>query len=228
MHNSGNEPRFAVCPNKSRGSARRFMHAGNVFSLVKRTLFEANSRTGRSEKKNLTSAQTRRLIRATPNIVNPGPPTKSTKPRLGPHGCHARNFIAHMPGGKTESDALPAVKGDLSMRKAHPGARFSIFGRLGKDQRMNDNELRPVTIIVGRVWKRKGGKALGVHVMLVAPDDDSAVRTALDSLAKEGYAEVELDQIGDMEGEPDEEPHLSAYQGALEGEVSIVTFDAPG
>ena len=29
-----------------------------------------------------------------------------------------------------------------------------------------------------------------------------------------------------MEGEPDEEPHLSAYQGALEGEVSIVTFDA--
>ncbi|TIR78275.1 MAG: transcriptional regulator, partial [Mesorhizobium sp.] len=26
---------------------------------------------------------------------------------------------------------------------------------------------------------------------------------------------------------PDEEPHLSAYQGALEGEVSIVTFDEP-
>jgi hypothetical protein len=25
-----------------------------------------------------------------------------------------------------------------------------------------------------------------------------------------------------MEGEPDEEPHLSAWQGALEGEVSIV------
>ena len=27
-----------------------------------------------------------------------------------------------------------------------------------------------------------------------------------------------------MDGVPDEEPHLSAYQGALEGEVSIVTF----
>ncbi|TIR57033.1 MAG: transcriptional regulator, partial [Mesorhizobium sp.] len=39
--------------------------------------------------------------------------------------------------------------------------------------------------------------------------------------------EAELDQIGDMEGTPDEEPHLSAYQGALEGEVSIVTFDEP-
>lgn len=92
---------------------------------------------------------------------------------------------------------------------------------------MNDNEERPVTIIVGRVWKRKGGESEGVHVMLVAPDDDSAVRMTLDALAKEGYAEVELDQIGDMEGVPDEEPHLSAYQGATEGEVSIVTFDEP-
>ena len=52
-----------------------------------------------------------------------------------------------------------------------------------------------------------------------------SVRTALESLAKEGYAEAELDQIGDMDGAPDEEPHVSAYQGALEGEVAIVTFD---
>ena len=28
-----------------------------------------------------------------------------------------------------------------------------------------------------------------------------------------------------MEGVPDDEPHLSAYQGAIEGEVSIVTFE---
>lgn len=90
---------------------------------------------------------------------------------------------------------------------------------------MNDNEETAVTIITGRVWKRKGGKAEGVHVMVVAPDDDSAVRTALEALAREGYAEAELDQIGDMQGEPDDEPHLSAYQGALEGEVSIVTFE---
>jgi hypothetical protein len=48
---------------------------------------------------------------------------------------------------------------------------------------------------------------------------------ALEALAREGYAEAELDQIGDMEGPPDDEPHMSAYQGALEGEVSIVTFD---
>ena len=92
---------------------------------------------------------------------------------------------------------------------------------------MNDNDPRAVTIITGRAWRKKGGDSEGVHVMLVAPDDDTAVRTALEALAKEGYAEAELDQIGDMEGVPDEEPHLSAYQGALEGDVSVVTFTEP-
>jgi len=90
---------------------------------------------------------------------------------------------------------------------------------------MNDNEERPVTIVTGRVWRRKGGPSEGVHVMLVAPDDDTAVRIVLDALAKEGYAEAELDQIGDMDGVPDDEPHFSAYQSALEGEVAIVTFN---
>jgi hypothetical protein len=96
-----------------------------------------------------------------------------------------------------------------------------------EESAMNDNEQRPVTIITGRVWRKKGGRSEGVHILLVAPDDDTAVRTALEALTREGYAEAELDQIGDMEGVPDDEPHLSAYQGALEGEVSIVTFDEP-
>lgn len=98
---------------------------------------------------------------------------------------------------------------------------------MSEPQNDNAEQERSVTLIMGRVRRRKGGKAEGVHVMLVAPDDDSAVRRALESLAAEGYAEAELDQIGDMEGEPDEEPHLSAWQGALEGEVSIVTFEEP-
>lgn len=96
------------------------------------------------------------------------------------------------------------------------------------NESVNDNEHpHTVTLITGRVRRAKGGESQGVHVMLVAPDDDSAVRRALEALATEGYAEAELDQIGDMEGEPDEEPHLSAWQGALEGEVSIVFFDEP-
>lgn len=94
-----------------------------------------------------------------------------------------------------------------------------------RESAVNDNEQRRVMIITGRVWREKGGDVEGVHVMLLAPDDDSAVRNALNALAGEGFAEAELDQIGEMEGAPDEEPHASAYQGALEGDVSIVTFD---
>ncbi|HEY5818995.1 MAG TPA: transcriptional regulator [Mesorhizobium sp.] len=87
---------------------------------------------------------------------------------------------------------------------------------------MNDNEPPLVWIILGRVTRRKGGPESNVHVMLRAPDDDSAVRRTLEALQKEGFVEAELDQIGELAGEPDEEPHMSAYQGALEGEVSII------
>jgi hypothetical protein len=104
------------------------------------------------------------------------------------------------------------------MSKPNPFAKLASLG----NQAMNDNDERPVTIVTGRVWRRKGGKPEGVHVLLVAPDDDSAVRAVLDALTKEGFVEAELDQIGDMEGAPDEEPHVSAWQGALEGEVAIV------
>lgn len=63
------------------------------------------------------------------------------------------------------------------------GIETSIFPPDGRhfrwNQPMNDNEEPRVTIITGRVWRRKGGKAEGVHIFLVAPDDDSAVRRAL-------------------------------------------------
>jgi len=91
---------------------------------------------------------------------------------------------------------------------------------------MNDND-RPVTLITGRAARHKDGPSEGIHVMLVAPDDDTAVKMALQALTAEGYASAELDRIGDMDGMPEEEPHASAYQGALEGEVAIVTFDEP-
>lgn len=92
---------------------------------------------------------------------------------------------------------------------------------------MNDNESESGTgvfIIIGRVWPEKDGPEVGVHILLMAPDDDSAIRTALNALAERGYEEAEFDQIGTMVDAPDEEPHASAYQGALEGEVAIVTY----
>ena len=200
------------------------MRAGNVFSLVKRTLFEANSKACRSGQESLTSVLTSRLLLATPGSVNPGEANIAPNPRLGSHAKNACNFLASFFKSEEESDRLAAVFAACFVSK---GGSNRIISRQTRNQPVNDNEERPVTIITGRVWRKKGGKPEGVHVMLVAPDDDSAVRRALESLAAEGFAEAELDQIGDMEGEPDEEPHLSAYQGALEGEVSIVTFDEP-
>ena len=93
---------------------------------------------------------------------------------------------------------------------------------------MNDNESPAVTAIFGRVSRRKDGPPLGITVLLVAADDDSAVRRTLDALNREGYAVAQLDQIGEMTEAPDDEPMASAWQGAIEGEVSIVTYDIEG
>ena len=92
---------------------------------------------------------------------------------------------------------------------------------------VNDNDsVEPlVFIITGRVHREKDDSGIDVHILLKAADDDSAVREALNALAQEGYEQAELDQIGAVEDMPDEEPHASAYQGALEGEVAIITFD---
>ncbi|WP_419913472.1 transcriptional regulator [Hoeflea sp.] len=72
------------------------------------------------------------------------------------------------------------------------------------------------------VFEQKDSEPIDVHILLAAPDDDTAVRTALNALAEEGYEEAELDQIGVMDGMPDEEPHASAFQGAQEGEIAII------
>ena len=54
---------------------------------------------------------------------------------------------------------------------------------------------------------------------------DGRYREALNALADEGFLEADLDQIGTLTDAPDEEPHASAYQGALEGEVAIIRFN---
>ena len=90
----------------------------------------------------------------------------------------------------------------------------------------NDNTLDDpmIFIIIGKAYETKGGEGIEMHVILRAPDDDSAVREALNALTEEGFLEADLDQIGVLTDEPPEEPHASAYQGALEGEVAIIRF----
>jgi hypothetical protein len=80
-----------------------------------------------------------------------------------------------------------------------------------------------VFIIIGKAYETESS-SVDIHVMLKAPDDDTAVREALNALAEEGFIEADLDQIGTLTEIPEEEPHASAYQGALEGEVAIIRF----
>ncbi|MCJ7997920.1 transcriptional regulator [Rhizobium cremeum] len=91
----------------------------------------------------------------------------------------------------------------------------------------NDNNFDDpmVFIIIAKAYETEGGEGIDLHIMLTAADDDSAVRAALNALAEEGFLEADLDQIGMVTAPPDEEPHASAYQGALEGEVAIIRFN---
>ena len=89
---------------------------------------------------------------------------------------------------------------------------------------MDDDSLPTVFIILGRAWPNAAADPETVHILVAAPDEDSAVRAALNALADESYEEADLDQIGLLEDAPDEEPHLSAYDGALNGEVAIIRF----
>lgn len=88
-----------------------------------------------------------------------------------------------------------------------------------------DNGDEPmVFIIIGEV-RRQGAEMIPFNSLLAAPDDDTAVRQCLEALAQEGYEEADLHQIGNLEGRPDEEPFVSAYDAALQGEVAIIAYE---
>jgi len=91
----------------------------------------------------------------------------------------------------------------------------------------NDNNFDGpmVFIIIGKGYESDDSEGIDLHIMLKAPDDDTAVREALNALAEEGFIEADLDQIGMLTEVPAEEPHASAYQGAVDGEVAIIRFN---
>lgn len=97
---------------------------------------------------------------------------------------------------------------------------------------MNDNEEfteAVVYVLIGRVWKDESGspdKAIPVHVLLTAADDDDAVRKTLEALSGQGYVEAELDQIGVLDDEPQEDLYEGAYQDALSGNVAVIAFNS--
>lgn len=172
--------------------------------------------------------------------------TKSTSHRLRVRGYsgmrESRQPLSRNNNTKMRNDVPNACIDPDSREKSarsqsvHPFFRLACCARHANERlwlkngnhNVSEQQDKPVYIIVGRAWREEDDvEAEGFHILLMAPDDDSAVRTALEALASEGYAKADLDQIGELDGQPDEEPHQSAWQGAMEGEVAIVTFEDP-
>jgi hypothetical protein len=147
------------------------------------------------------------------------------------------NFAKSVRNTQTASQpcifAFPSPGRLFAPESRNPGRtgfrRESPVGRKTSDfmeDPVNDNTPKGgfVFIIIGKAYLDGDNEGIDIHIMLRAPDDDTAVREALNALTEEGFSEADLDQIGTLMGAPDEEPHASAYQGALEGEVAIIRF----
>ena len=96
-----------------------------------------------------------------------------------------------------------------------------------------ESEDATVYIIVGRAfrgeedgsWNEDGGpEGVAINVLLTAPSDEECVERALQALAGQGYTRVELDQIGVVEGEPEDPTFASAYWTAVDGQVAVIAF----
>ncbi|MGI9401177.1 MAG: transcriptional regulator [Rhizobiaceae bacterium] len=81
-----------------------------------------------------------------------------------------------------------------------------------------------VFLITGTVKQRDSISLIPFNALLVAADDDSAVRNCLNALAREGHQEANLDQIGNLLDRPEEEKFQNAYDAAVAGEVALVFF----
>ncbi|SDR38546.1 regulator [Pseudovibrio sp. Tun.PSC04-5.I4] len=92
----------------------------------------------------------------------------------------------------------------------------------------SEDETRPVVyLITGRAWKEEGGNeedSTPFHVMVTAPDDDGAVRRAVEALGEQGFLDAALDQLGYITEVPEEEFFILPYKDALSGNVSVITF----
>ncbi|MFC4624808.1 hypothetical protein ACFO1V_06160 [Daeguia caeni] len=82
-----------------------------------------------------------------------------------------------------------------------------------------------VHLIIADVWNEGDDSPVEVHVLLKASEDEDLVQTVLAILADEGFDEAELLEIGTLSEEPEDEPHKSAWQTALKGEVALIEFD---
>lgn len=93
------------------------------------------------------------------------------------------------------------------------------------DARIGNNTASMIFILIGEVQKEPDGEKIPFNALLAAPDDDTAVRIILETFASEGYLNADLNQIGNLDGEPEEEEFKAAYQAAAKGEVALIFYE---
>lgn len=87
------------------------------------------------------------------------------------------------------------------------------------------NDSQSVHLVIADVWNEGVEESIEVHLLLKADENEDLVQTVLGILSEEGYNEAELLEIGTLTEQPEEEPHKSAWETALTGEVALIEFE---
>lgn len=98
---------------------------------------------------------------------------------------------------------------------------------MSDDSIFEEGDAPVVYIILGQAREDADGEPapdVAVNILLCAPDEDSAVRAALEALAGQGFVEADLDRIGVLTEVPEDPTFESAYSDALAGEVAVITY----
>ena len=91
---------------------------------------------------------------------------------------------------------------------------------------MNESTDNPMVFLITGAIKRSDWQIMQrFNALLSAPDEDTAVRNCLDALAREGFSQAELDQIGDVLPGSQDEDLSEAYRRALDGEIYLMILD---
>lgn len=93
------------------------------------------------------------------------------------------------------------------------------------DSQNGGNTASMIFILIGEVQKEQDGEMIPFNALMAAPDDDTAVRIILETFASEGYLNADLHQIGNLDGEPEEEEYKAAYKAAANGEVALIFYE---
>lgn len=88
-----------------------------------------------------------------------------------------------------------------------------------------DNDSQSVHLVIAEVWNEGEEESVEVHLLLQSDVNEDLVQTVLNILADEGYDQAELLEMAILTDQPEEEPHKSAWQTALSGQVALIEFD---